>query len=475
MGPRPLQILLLTAVLCYAGAWLALAGVVPQGLPILWPVTAVALAAMLRLPLRWTPAVAAVALAAALAAAAPPFGTGEALAFGLIHVAEATFACLLLRRQAFDPRFRRLADVWKLFAAGPLIAGVAASLGAAGLFLALHGAPGSYFGLARTWFMYESIGLLLVTPLLLSFPPLGLPAAAPARWRLASADALLLGAALLAVAGVWFSGEVGAQVRGFVFFPLALVAAARYPQRWAPVIAGAVGVLVALAIADGVQPFGPLPPREAALTAQAFVFIVALTTLGLAVLLGEVRRHQGELLQRVAERTAELQKANERLAHLATVDFLTGVGNRRQFDRALAAEAARSRRHAQPLSLVLVDLDHFKRVNDLRGHAAGDEALREVGRTLQACARAADVVARFGGEEFAVILPHTTLEQAQRFAERARGAVAALPLAITASFGAAQLGAQGDVEGLLAAADQALYRAKAGGRDRVEAAQALGV
>lgn len=182
-----------------------------------------------------------------------------------------------------------------------------------------------------------------------------------------------------------------------------------------------------------------------------------------------------ELRERIAALEDELGTAQQMLAEAAVRDTLTGLYSRRGFLEYANIALQMADRTRRPLALFYVDLDAMKAINDAHGHAAGDEALREVGRTLQACARAADVVARFGGEEFAVILPHTTLEQAQRFAERARGAVAALPLAITASFGAAQLGAQGDVEALLAAADQALYRAKAGGRDRVEAAQALGV
>ena len=466
----------LVAPLYYAGAKLGMLTTLPEGMAIVWPANAVVLAAMLRLGPRWIPAIGAVVVTTEVIADVPAFSAAEALLFGLINFGEATFAFLLLRRLGFDARFATLADAWKFLVAGPLAAAFAASLLGAAVYIAFRGGEATYLQLMRSWWFGDGIGLLLLTPLLLAFPPFGVaPASPPGRWRPRLADAVLLAASLITLVGFWVSAELGGQVRAFIFLPLALMAAARYPQRWAPVAAALVAVLVALALAAGLEPFGPLPPREAALTAQGFLFITALTTLGFAALLGELRRHKAELLARVAERTRELQAANERLAHLAAVDPLTGVGNRRLFDQALGIEMGRARRYGEPLSLVLADLDHFKRVNDTRGHAAGDEVLREVGRALRECARGADVVARYGGEEFAVILPHTTLEQALRFAERARRAISGLPAGVTASFGAAQLGPQDDAARLAAGADAALYRAKAAGRDRVAPAQALGV
>ena len=466
----------LVAPLYYAGATLGLLTAMPEGMALVWPANAVVLAAMLRLGPRWIPAIGAVVVTTEVIAGLPAFSALEALLLGLIHFGEAAFAFLLLRRLGFDARFATLADAWKFLVAGPLAAAFAASLLSAAVYSAFRGGEANYLQLMRSGWFGDGIGLLLLAPLLLAFPPFGVAPSSPARrWRPRLADAALLAAALLAVALFWLSDSFGTQVRPFLFVPVALVAAARYPQRWAPVAAALVAVVLVSGMAAGLQPFGSLPPREAAVTAQGFLFIVTLTTLGFAALLGELRRHKAELLARVAERTRELQAANERLAHLAAVDPLTGVGNRRLFDQALGIEMARARRYGVPLSLVLADLDHFKRVNDTRGHAAGDEVLREVGRALRECARGADVVARYGGEEFAIILPHTTLEQALRFAERARRAISGLPAGVTASFGAAQLGPQDDAARLAAGADAALYRAKAAGRDCVAPAQALGV
>ena len=160
--------------------------------------------------------------------------------------------------------------------------------------------------------------------------------------------------------------------------------------------------------------------------------------------------------------------------HLATVDGLTGLTNRRTFEAALAREVARSVRTGEDLSLLLIDVDHFKRVNDDHGHPMGDEVLRHVGRVLSVRGREFDLPARYGGEEFVVILPGCSADEAIRVAERLRAGIASedAPLPVTASIGLAAMHRDAsDARGLVKAADTALYEAKASGRDRTVAAQ----
>jgi diguanylate cyclase (GGDEF)-like protein len=160
-------------------------------------------------------------------------------------------------------------------------------------------------------------------------------------------------------------------------------------------------------------------------------------------------------------------RTHERLVALATTDPLTSLANRRSFRDRLEAECARSARAGIPLGLALVDLDHFKRVNDTHGHQAGDAVLRELADRLRRCARREDIVARVGGEEFAWLLPEADLDAAMEAAERLRRRIAGEPFPIvgrvTASIGVATLGAGPDE--LVRDADRALYRAKDAGRD----------
>jgi diguanylate cyclase (GGDEF)-like protein len=163
----------------------------------------------------------------------------------------------------------------------------------------------------------------------------------------------------------------------------------------------------------------------------------------------------------------------EEQASEARIDALTGLGNRRAFEEVLAAEISRAQRFEHPLAIVLLDLDRFKQINDSFGHAAGDVMLRSVSHLLTSLARQGDTVARWGGEEFVAVLPETDLPGARRFAERLRRTIEAHPveeMRTSASCGVATLLPDDTVESLLQAADQALYRAKANGRNRTESA-----
>lgn len=156
----------------------------------------------------------------------------------------------------------------------------------------------------------------------------------------------------------------------------------------------------------------------------------------------------------------------------ATTDHLTGLANRRRFERQLEREVARTARHERPFSLVLLDLDDFKQVNDTHGHEAGDVAIQSLARVLQQGTRGIDLAARVGGEEFAVILTETNLVGATEVAERLRLTLRATEIPIighiAASFGVAECPSQGlTARELVASADAALYEAKRQGRDRV--------
>jgi diguanylate cyclase (GGDEF)-like protein len=193
----------------------------------------------------------------------------------------------------------------------------------------------------------------------------------------------------------------------------------------------------------------------------------------------EVREFNERLEELVADRTKQLVEANKaleqersRLIEVSITDSLTGLYNRRYTEEMLGRITAESRRYRTPLSVVLFDLDNFKRVNDVEGHQAGDSVLKEVGRIFQEVSRESDIAGRYGGEEFLLILPRTGTGQAEQVAERIRSEMRRRSwpgeVRVTISGGVAELDGH-TPEGLVTEADKRMYRAKQAGKDRIVA------
>lgn len=206
--------------------------------------------------------------------------------------------------------------------------------------------------------------------------------------------------------------------------------------------------------------------------------IVAMASDALVSLsLTQVRDQSEDELSRQQQLTAELQQRNAELEYQAATDPLTGLANRRLLDEVLTRDMAQADRQGAMLSILLLDIDHFKRLNDTHGHLAGDIVLRAVASAVRQMVRRSDLCARFGGEEIAVVLPFTDEEGARAVAERMREAVSGLKvswegheLRVTVSLGGVTLhgsGFGGAAAGALRAADEALYRAKREGRNRI--------
>ena len=205
-------------------------------------------------------------------------------------------------------------------------------------------------------------------------------------------------------------------------------------------------------------------------SSDVLAFLVNNTIAELGERVAEAQRQAAEEKQRleqlVADRTAELER-------LATTDALTGALNRRRLFEVAAAELARADRYEQPLCLAMLDLDHFKSINDRYGHAVGDEALRAVTAVVREQLRSVDALGRYGGEELVVVLPQTARDAAQVALERIRGAVAAVRLfsapeaRVYVSGGLVQAHKSESLDEALGRADAALYQAKHGGRNRI--------
>jgi diguanylate cyclase (GGDEF)-like protein len=192
----------------------------------------------------------------------------------------------------------------------------------------------------------------------------------------------------------------------------------------------------------------------------------------------EVDLQQLELYAHLSTLALENARLFDKINSLATKDGLTGLATHRVFQEKLADEIQRAARYRTPLALVMLDIDHFKAVNDTHGHLGGDQVLKEVSRIIADHCRPVDFAARYGGEEFCLILPETGLAQARELAERLRLAVQsrgiALPrqtIAVTVSLGCAAFPDEAQTPPqLIRTADQRLYRAKSSGRNRVVAA-----
>ena len=261
-----------------------------------------------------------------------------------------------------------------------------------------------------------------------------------------------------------------------------------------PPVRGMLLMLVALVLMFAAFTLRPAASRMLGWFAVVVLGLVMLTTAWLApevfdptierihfvfaaVVLPVISMLAGDLSavrERLKEQKAELQHALERIHKLATRDDLTGLVNRRHMEELATLEQRRAQRSGNLPCLCLIDIDHFKRINDLHGHAAGDEVLRLFARHASAAMRETDVLARWGGEEFLVLLPETRPDEARTGFERLKGLLASdaawgerLPLRVSFSAGLTAWRPGEPLRDALARADRALYQAKASGRDRL--------
>jgi diguanylate cyclase (GGDEF)-like protein len=183
-----------------------------------------------------------------------------------------------------------------------------------------------------------------------------------------------------------------------------------------------------------------------------------------------------DMVDQLRRSRAELQERNHELERLSVTDLLTGLYNRRYLLDAFEKEILRTDRNGRPFCVMMIDVDHFKQLNDTYGHLAGDKVLAGVGKAITAATRDVDVSSRYAGEEFLVLLPECDLEQGMMAAERIRTALAKETFdggAVTMSIGVAEFPTHGDTTAaVIAAADTALYDAKHSGRDQVKGAPA---
>ena len=409
-----------------------------------WPNTGLALATMLILGARVWPAV---LVGAFLANLTTVGSVATSLGIAAGNTLEALVGAYLVTRFASGRRaFERLGDVVKFTVlAGVLSTTISAIFGVTSLALGGFARWADYGWIWLTWWLGDAVGDLVVAPVALLW--YARPRVRWPRGRALEAAALLVG---LGLAGLMVFGGLLPSRKDypleFVCIPFFLWAAVRFRAREA---ATAILVVSAIAIRGTVLGFGPFvrdAPNESLLLLQSFMGVVSVMTLILTAAVSERKRVEAQL------------------RHLSVSDALTGLGNYRQLTTVLEAEIQRSQRTERRFAVVFVDVDRLKQINDRHGHVVGSRALCRVAEVLRGSCRALDTAARFGGDEFALVLPEADAAAAERVVQRIgeRLAQDRERPRVAASLGVAVYPEDGEtVEALLGAADRVLYQMKA--------------
>jgi diguanylate cyclase (GGDEF)-like protein len=457
-------------------------GVTSDNEVVVWLPNAVLLAALLRFRGQRGWLMAILTFSSDVIGNLPSFAWGEAVLLSLVNVFEVVLTWLLMRRAGASPRLERIRDLGTFVLAGPLLSAFVAGFLGAAVIKTLESGTTPYLTLMRVWWFGDGLGLLIYTPLLLTFAH-RTTEVVRLRWLDGVVVLLSLGLAVLIFSAR--GGETsGMFLSPTLLLPSVLFVAARFGVRWASLAVALVSLTCAWVLTLGNQPFGAMPMYLEIVRAQEFILTLCIVGMGFAILLSELKAHERGLEVKVRERTLELEESNSKLASMSTTDGLTGIANRRRFDEVLGNEWQRAQGNGQPLALALIDVDWFKNYNDCYGHLAGDDCLRNIASMLASRSSFdSGLVARYGGEEFAFIAPSTDEARAIGMANAICKALVEMGLPhaqspfnlVTASVGVAVLVPKDGqpAQALVKLADEALYRAKARGRNQAMLAGAV--
>lgn len=453
---NPGQALLLAAAY-FATAKLALLAAIPPGYATaVWPPSGIALAALLLLGNRVLPGI---WLGAALVNITVQSSPLAAALIATGNMLEALLAAVLLRRHLGTQReFEHGEDVLAFVAVAALSATIAATVAALPLAL-VHSISWPELGWNWwTWWLGDAMGMILVAPLILGWCAREQTSWSPRK----AAEGATLATSLLLITLAIFSerATLPSLALTFLVLPFVVWAAIRFRQREVTTATAAVCAIAVWFTIEGRGPFAQESLNTSLLLLLAFMSTVAVTGLALNATEGERSRVM-----------TALNKALDQFREQAITDPLTGLFNRRFLQDYLPRELDRAVRRRAPVAVLMIDLDHFKQVNDSAGHAAGDAVLAQIGTLIKRHVRSSDIACRYGGEEFILVLPEATLASARRRAEQIRGSIERSRhelRGITASIGVALFPDHAvDHDTLTRAADEAMYESKARGRNCV--------
>jgi len=410
----------------------------------IWPCSGIAIAALLLLGLRVWPAIFVGAFFVNITTAGT-IATSLAIASG--NTLEALAAAYLVLHSAGGRNaFQRSQNIFRfaLFA-GILATAISATLGSTTLVVSGLAPWSSFAAIWSTWWLGDAVGAVIVTPLILLW--VENPRMAWTRRQIL--ELVFLFGGLFLTAWSVFGNGLHSVVRNYPFeylcFPFLIWAAFRFGRRKAATAIAVLAVIATWGTLHGFGPFVRVSQNTSLLLLQSFMGIAALTAMVLA-----------------AEST-EHRHAEEHVRHLADSDPLTGLANYRRLVEALDAEIKRYNRSRTPFAVLLLDMDHLKKINDTHGHLVGSRALIRLAEILRLHCREIDIAARYGGDEFVIVLPEAgsdaALHVAHRISERLRNDGQRPQISV--SIGLAVYPADGaTLEELLAAADRALYADK---------------
>jgi diguanylate cyclase (GGDEF)-like protein len=455
--PRDLAAIVLLALVYFAAGKLGLSlAFVHVSATAVWPPTGIALATLLVLGYRVWPGV---FLGAFFANVTTAGGIATSLGIASGNTIEALVGAWLVHRFANGGHaYDRSRDVFRATVLAALASTtLSAAIGVLSLWAGGLVDAASLPAVAFTWWLGDAAGDVVVAPVLVLWATKGAPGWTPRQYAEAALLLIALVLAGLAAFGGLLPIDRNHYPVEFLAIPVLLWAAFRFGQREAATATALLSGIAVWGTLAGHGPFAPWPARESLLLLQAFMGVMAVTTIAVAADVAERRRYETRLL------------------HLADHDALTEVLNRRRFLADLGHQLAQARRYGTRGALLFIDLDGFKAVNDVRGHGVGDRVLASVSRLLRARLRDSDLLARIGGDEFAALLLHTDRAQAEAVAAQlleAMGSHRTLmdgeTVAVTASVGIALFPDHGaTATDLLANADAAMYEAKSAGRNLV--------
>lgn len=422
---------------------LRFASIHPSATPV-WPSTGIAIAALLALGTRFWPAIFVGAFIVNLTTAGSAY-TSLGIATG--NTLEAVIATYLVNRFASGRHaFEKTWDILRFgLYAGVLSTAVAATFGVMSLSFGGFADWNQYWIIWRTWWLADGAGALVIAPLLLLWTADPRLKWTERQWL----EAAVLIGSLIVTAGIVFGPIFHTQMRNdpwtFLCTPFLIWAAFRFGQRES---SAAIFVFASMALVGtslGYGPFVRSSANNSLLLLQCFLAVKVVMTLAFAA------------------EVSERRKQDEHMKLLAVTDPLTGLANYRLLLERIDLEIKRYGRTGRPFSILLLDLDGLKKINDAFGHVVGSRALCRVAEVLQMHCREIDTAARYGGDEFAVVLPETPFEQACQVAQRISERLGQDPESprISASMGVAEYPHDGStIEHILVAADEALYSQK---------------